>query len=758
LDPIRSEIAAEQAHVDRAYERLEELRTGTRDLALQALREDPGGSHQGRLDRETMIMSAQRRLADLEIGDAPLVFGRMDTTDDERLHIGRVGVSDRDHEQLVMDWRAPAAAAFYRATGREPLGLVRRRHLICRGHTVVSIDDEVLDGSVARERGLHLVGEAALLSALDQARTGRMGDIVATIQAEQDEIVRAPLSGVTVVQGGPGTGKTAVALHRVAYLLYTHRFPLEDHGVLVIGPSPLFLRYVERVLPSLGEQSVVMATLADLVPTTHLGPPGRPEVVRLKGEARMAQLVANALSDRQRPIPRAIDMPHGAATLRIAPGVSRRIVERAKTATGTHNERRLTVERQVLNHLWREWQKKQARDERTGRRGPRSELTPDEEKTRRRDFDETIRRQPAYREALERMWPVLSPHSLLHDLFGSVALLKSAARGVLTPEEAESLHRPRSTSVAEVRWSPDDVPLLDEAIPLLGTVTPGATPGSRSGREDTAWLADRVLDEMRHYVDFLDPGLRAALTHRISDAAEEAVYGTYEQDLPLWDRTFGHVVVDEAQELSPMAWRMLARRCPRGSMTIVGDLGQAASPHAPARWEDLEQHLPARKVPQVRQLTVNYRTPAEIMDLASHVLAATAPDLTPPRSVRSTGVAPEIRAAASGNLVHEVAATVSSLDESVRGNLAVIAPVVLVDDIGQQLGLDVDPRDLLGEAHVLLTPEAAKGLEFDAVVVVEPALIVGESPSGLRSLYVAMTRPTQRLVVVHERPLPPPLL
>ncbi len=307
-------MQAEQAVVDRAYARLEAMRDAARAVSADVIETTPGGTHQARLERDVRVLLTERRLASLQVGEAGLVFGRTDATDGERRYIGRLAISDEDNEPLVVDWRAPAAEPFYRATPGAPMGLVRRRHFILRGRTLTGLDDELLTAEPTGD-DLVLVGEGALLAALERSRSGRMADIVATIQREQDEIVRSPLPGIVVVQGGPGTGKTAVALHRAAYLLYTFRFPLERAGVLLIGPSRIFLRYIEQVLPALGEHTVNLATPADLVPTPVRGR-DVPAAARLKGDTRMAAVIAQAVVDRERGLPAAaapaLERPAGA--------------------------------------------------------------------------------------------------------------------------------------------------------------------------------------------------------------------------------------------------------------------------------------------------------------------------------------------------------------------------------------------------------------------------------------------------------------
>ncbi len=571
------ELVEEQAYIEHAYECLDRAREQA--LRLRGLTEvGRGGTHQARYERDVIEETVRNRLAHLEIGDAALVFGRIDRDTGEAFHIGRLAVADERQEPVVVDWRAPVAEPFYRATGRAPMGLSRRRHFALKGRTLVGIEDELFDGDGTAEEG-GLVGPGALIAALEQSRTGQLGDIVATIQAEQDEIIRSPLAGVLVVQGGPGTGKTVVALHRAAYLLYTYRFPLEDQGVLVVGPNRVFLRYIHRVLPSLGETGVEQVVLADLVPSVKVRATEATPVARVKGDVRMAALLANAVRDRQRPLTRDLVVPYGLSSLRLDVDTSRRIVRGATRRAHQHNAARRFVEQALFDAL---------------AASSRDQIDSGTVRERTRSTDEV-------RAALEAMWPVLTPAQLLHDLFGSAALVRLAARRTFDEREVEPLVRPRSDHVDEVAWTDADIPLLDEALELLG---PRPT---RTGAE-----ADEV-------------------------------------------RTYGHIVVDEAQDLTPMALRMLTRRSLSGSMTVVGDLAQATGAIAPDSWDDVLAHLPTRKAALVHELTIGYRIPAQSMALAARVLSIAAPGLQPPRSVREGDVGPLILRAASDQLGNEVA-------------------------------------------------------------------------------------------------------
>jgi DNA helicase IV len=697
------DFVAEQAYIDRAYEHLEMARR--RATRLRSMVEvGTGGTQQARWEREMIEGSIASRLDYLEVGDASLVFGRIDLSQaagGDTYYVGRIAVADDNQEPLVVDWRAPVAEPFYRATGRRPMGLVRRRHFATRGRRLLGIEDELfgesaglLDGSLTvRDTGGEVRGHGALIAALEEARTGKLSDIVATIQGEQDEVIRAPQPGVLVVQGGPGTGKTVVALHRAAYLLYTHRFPLEDQGVLVVGPNRLFLGYIERVLPSLGEAGVQLAVLADLLVDTigdvRVSGYDSPAVARVKGDLRMAAVLAKAVRDRERPLRRPLRVGFGRQTLSVAAKQTAEIVAEARRRFRVHNAGRRFVENRLFEAL---------------AASSRAPLNPAEVRER-------LRFTPEVREALERMWPVLTPDELLHDLFGSRPLIDLAAGEHLAEPERAALARPRESHVRDVVWTHYDVPLLDEARELLGP-----KPRRRSESQDQS------DDELR---------------------------------------TYGHIVVDEAQDLSPMELRMLARRSLNGSMTVVGDIAQGIGVWAHSDWDEILAHLPRRRPSRHAELTIGYRIPDPVMALAGKVLAEAAPGLAPPDSVRQAGDAPRVvPIEASDELFNQVVALSMEERDAVHpGNVAVIAPESAVDGMVEAFaaaGIDYGRAARHGlEAQVTLVPVGlVKGLEVDAAVVVEPAAILDEEPQGMRALYVALTRATKRLSIVHAASLP----
>lgn len=685
-----SDHDSEQAYIDFAYACLETAREKAVELH-DMVESGAGGTHQARFERDVIHESVNSRVSRLDVGDASLCFGRIDQNSDsggESYHIGRVGVFGPDNDPVLVDWRAPVAEPFFRATGRQPMGLVRRRHFATRGRQLLGLEDEYfgegLNEVTAPAGESDIKGRETLTLALEASRTGRLHDIVATIQGEQDEVIRAPMPGALVVQGGPGTGKTVVALHRAAYLLYTHRFPLEGQGVLVIGPNRVFLTYIEQVLPSLGEAGVEMAVLGDLVPDVRVRGFDSEEVARVKGDLRMHKLVAKAVRDRQRPIREDLVIGYGLQRLRLSVADSKQIIADARRRARNHNRGRKFVVESFFEAL--------AASARSG----------DDPETIQDRVGELVE----VREALEWMWPTLTPAHLLHDLFGSKALTTSAGGRMFDAEELELLHRPRSVHADEVLWTSDDVPLLDEATARLGP---------RPGRKGA--------DSMR---------------------------------------TYGHIVIDEAQDLSPMQLRMVARRSLNGSFTIVGDIAQATSAWAHDDWQGVLEHLPSKRDPRFAELTIGYRLPGPTMNLAARVLEVAAPGLKPPISVRDEGDEPRLVPVGTRGFAEAVVEEVHGELEAVgNGNVAVIAVDDAVEPLSAALAEAGVENGLVYqgalEMRVSVVPaRMVKGLEVDSAIVVDPWRLAAEGKQGMRLLYVALTRATRRLTVLHDE-LPAPL-
>ncbi|MEJ8280134.1 HelD family protein [Pseudonocardia spirodelae] len=750
------------------YEQLEDRRRDVARRLADTLREETVGTPQAISQRDAAAEMLTGRLAALRAAEHGLAFGRLDADDGEVRYVGRIGLLDEqnEYEPLLMDWRAPAARPFYTATAANPEGMRRRRHLRTRLREVVAVDDEPLNlaemTEAERDRsGSGLTSEAALLAAVSQARTGRMGDIVATIQGEQDRIIRSKPSGVLVVQGGPGTGKTAVALHRAAYLLYTHRDRLARRGVLVVGPNPTFLRYIGQVLPSLGETSVVLGTVAQLFPGLDARRTESPAAAELKGRAEMAPVVAAAVRDRQQLPRRPVELVVEQQRVVLDRDTVAQARTRARRSRKPHNEARRIFRKELLRLLAQQV----ARRVGGGESGLLDHRDVD-------DIRDELTESTEVAAELEQLWPTLSPEQLLTDLFADRRRLNSVARRIPAAERV-LLERdaPGDDVPHGLRWTPADVALLDEAAELLGDDGAAQAAAEAAALREEVEYAQGVLDVLDLEED-LDPELLRATdiidADRLAERMQVRRYdSTAERAAADREWTYGHVIVDEAQELSAMAWRMVMRRAPARSMTLVGDIAQTGDRGGAGSWDEVLSPFVARRW-RLEQLTVNYRTPAEIADVADDVLAEIDASLSPPSSVRSTGVAPWAAALPGGAVGERVLAerVAAERDAVGDGRTVVLAPAARVERVRAVLDAagvtraatpDDDPDAELEAPVVVLPVASAKGLEFDAVVVVEPQEMLDESPRGLNDLYVAITRATQRLGVLHRGELPPVL-
>jgi DNA helicase IV len=736
-------ISAEQAYIDMLYRLLDQAR----DRAGEALARTHGsggvgGTYQARVERDITAAEQGKRLAQLNAVEHGLCFGRTDgdpDADPATLYIGRIGLRDDEHEPRLIDWRAPAARPFYAATPKDPNGLIRRRHIYTRNRAVTGVDDEVFDlDQMSEPDRKTLSGEAALIASITASRTGRMHDVVATIQAEQDRVIRGALQGVLVVQGGPGTGKTVAALHRAAYLLYTHRRTLERRGVLVIGPNVTFLRYISQVLPSLGETDVVLSSIGELFPGVTAAPDDDPDAAVVKGDLRMVEVLRRAVRDRQQAPPAGLAVTADGVAMTVSRDVCLRARDRARALRKPHNVARKLFVTEMLGAL--------AAAEATALGRP---LDPEDlPYARGRLWDE-----PPVRTALDALWPFLTPQRLVAGLLASEGALRRAAPAFSDAERSAVL-RPGDPDA----WTVADVPLLDEAAQLLGADDSADKRRRRSAdreRRAEERYAREVLEitslgGQARPVDWIDA---AALADWNRDPGQQLTTAERAWADPSW--AYGHVIVDEAQELSAMAWRMVMRRIPTRSLTVVGDVAQRGNAAGARSWAQmLDPYVRGRW--REERLTVNYRTPTEIMDVAADVLAAVAPGEQPPESVREEGVPP--RAVPGLDRVTSVArGERDELGES--GRLAVIAPAGRIGELSRALPEAVpgDRAEVLDSPVALLTVGQAKGLEFDRVVLVDPAGILAQSPAGGHDLYVAITRATHRLTVVHEGDLPAPL-
>ncbi|MFI7000762.1 RNA polymerase recycling motor ATPase HelR [Nocardia sp. NPDC050175] len=704
------ELRSERTYVAGLYTRLDAERARAKGQYSAALR----GRNVSAMEREDQVRALGKSVHRLDVADNGLCFGRLDTLSGEHSYIGRIGLYDEanEFEPLLLDWRAPAARAFYVATAATPENMRRRRQFHTRGRQVVDFTDEVLGRPDDGERG-----DAALLAAVNAPRGEGMRDIVATIQAEQDEIIRLDHPGVLVIEGGPGTGKTVVALHRVAYLLYTQRERMERQGVLVVGPNPAFLNHIAHVLPSLGETNVVFTTAGELVPGLRVTAEDAPQAAKLKGSLKILDVLAAAVADRQRLPKDPVTIELADVTVRIDAETAEWAREEARTSGRPHNEAQ-AVFRDIITYVL---------TERAIARIGRDWLTRDDREAweqLREDLTEELATHDTFAATLDELWPILTPETLLAQLYSSPERLRAAGADA-------ALFRTNGAA-----WTVSDVPLLDELLDLLGPDKPADQTAERERKAEAEYAAG-VLDVMVGREDMMDDEdhLFAQDLLYAEDLAdrflERDTRELAERAAADRDWTYRHVVVDEAQELSEMDWRVLMRRCPSKSFTIVGDLAQRRSVAGATSWDMMmAPYVPGRWA--YRSLTVNYRTPAEIMTVAAALLAEFAPGVQPPESVRACGVQPWSRQVTEDELP-------TAIEEFVQAE---------ADREGTSI--------VIGPARVpgTVTASETKGLEFDAVLVVDPERILADGPRGAAELYVALTRATQRLGVLHEGPLP----
>jgi DNA helicase IV len=669
LDP-HTDVVEEQGYLDHAYRCLASMR----DRAQRAVGIAEEAAAADDVDSAAAAWHLRRRTASLDPDLPALSFGRLDELTGDTWYVGRRHVEDDVGDPVVVDWRADVSVPFYRATAADDFGLKRRRRFMMDGKQLVDLMDEVFDDPDSVHAAMHGGIPDPLLAELERARTGEMRDIVATIQAEQDVVIRAPLDACLVVQGGPGTGKTAVGLHRAAFLLYEHRRTLDEQGVLVVGPNPVFLRYIAQVLPSLGESAVRQTTIERLL-GGRVRAFDSDETARLKGDVRMAAVIDRACAAQVRPPVDDIELSTHWGRLVIPAGAVRAAVDEITARGVAHNVGRNALRTQ-LNRL--------AYQQHLERRGD-DPAPPD-------SFEADLRANRTWQAALTRMWPAVSGAALVRRLLTSRAALGAAADGLLDGGEQVRLLRKAASKLDDEQWSAADLVLVDEAEWRAN----GATP------------------------------------------------------------TYGHVVVDEAQDLSAMEFRLLARRCPSRSMTILGDLAQATAPGAQRSWDTAFATLGSPALGQLAVLEVGYRVPGPVLDVANRLLPIAAPDVVPSRSVRTAGPEPDFVA------VDDLAAGVAHAAAAAAGrwtSVGVVVPDDALDGVADALraaGVEFGDglRAVDGAKVTLVGPTNAKGLEFDAMVVGEPAAIMGDTARGARLLYIAMTRAVQELVVVHREPVP----
>lgn len=748
MSSYSAQLHEEQQAVSRAYDRLDALRAQVRARLDTVRAAGSHGSPTQRTERDSFATMYEDRLTQLRAVEDRLVFGRLDNAKGEHRYIGRLGLSDERHEPILTDWRAEAARPFYEATPSSHGDIVMRRHITLNFREVVGVEDEVLDVhsdqvGQASSAGT-LTGEGALLASLNAKRTGKMTDIVATIQAEQDRIIRADLNQAVVVQGGPGTGKTAVALHRAAYLLYTHRRALERSGVLVIGPSSTFLHYIDQVLPSLGETGVVSRTIADLIPGVIATGHDDPRAAKLKGERRMAKAIANAVAARER-------IPSELPTIRIngftCPMLRvdlEQAITDAKRTRQPHNKARESFVHSMLIVM-------------RNRYVEQLDYTP--EQAELNDVMQQLRMNDALRKTLNLAWLPMTGTWLVDQLFAKPDQLRRFAPW-LEERDIRTLTRPKGSP-----FTISDVPLLDEAMELLG-------PDPKAVARQKALDAKRAEEEQFAQDTLAQAGIGSGiitsqmLVDNINGMDAELTAQRAGADRE-W--TYGHVVVDEAQELTAMDWRMLIRRCPSRSFTIVGDVAQTSALGGTRSWRRMMDPLFGPHNWSLNELTINYRNPKEVSQLACDFASAEGLYISTVNAVR--GVADSVRrltltdeSLLADAVAHQAIDLVRAhVGADCTGRVAIIAPDALLASLRArvyaELRQTLAPKEFerlssqssWDEQVTICSTRTVKGLEYDAVMVVQPGRIEEDAPSRIvaaSDLYVAMTRPTQRLLIV----------
>src|SRR4051812_3744222 len=727
---VEQQIEAEQAFVDRVYLQLEESARNARQLAREGENRGKLEHEGGLVERDAMVYQAAKRIAQLDAAHEGLVFGRLDlqhSLDRKPRYIGRIGLRDAHRDSLLIDWRAPAAAVFYQATAADPRKVVRRRVLRSSGAKVVGVEDELLDSEALAEleaEGVELpiVGEGALMAQLSRARDRQMHSIVATIQAEQDLAIRAPSRGVVTITGGPGTGKTVVALHRAAYLLYTDRRRYETGGVLVVGPSGVFMRYIERVLPSLGETAVALRSLGEVVDGVRATRHDEPAVADVKGSARMAELMRRTSRQQVPGSPRQFRIFWRDDVIlldaqRLGQG------RRQLMGQGRRNRQMPRVASSLLDAMWR-----QVRGERGRERG-------------REAFNDEMLSNQSFVDFVVEWWPPLDAPTVLGWL-RDPDFLSRVAEGVLSQEDQRKLSKSWANQPADQTTpSVEDVPLLDELRYALGDVPTRA-------------------EESHELDDFLGGDVQELTS------AVEREYGSGGRAWTpptnsIEDDPFAHVLVDEAQDLTPMQWRMVGRRGRGASWTIVGDPAQSSWPVPAEAAEARAAALEGKELHEFH-LSTNYRNSSEIYAYAAAYARRVGLDADLPTAVRSTGVEPR-EVVGSPDLEAATRSAVTEVAGQVAGTVAVVVPAARRSDVnawlaswpelaadapGARAAIDSSVTPSGDDRIVVLTGLDTKGLEFDGIVVVRPQEIEDESATGKATLYVVLTRATQLLTTV----------
>ncbi|RKT85836.1 DNA helicase IV [Saccharopolyspora antimicrobica] len=673
----QAEIAVEQQHVDRVYSRLDELRSEAEAMRDKSYEYGREATPEALNERDVMLHHANRTLQALNAESDGLVFGRLDFAGGDAVHIGRLGIRDPQFENLLVDWRAPLAAAFYQATPEQPLDVIRRRVIRSSREQVVDLSDDLLDPERAPS-DMRVIGDGALMAALTRSRGDSMRNIVATIQKEQDDAIRAPEGGVTEITGGPGTGKTAVALHRAAYLLYRDQRRLGGPGVLVVGPSPVFMSYISRVLPSMGEHNVELRALGEVLDGISTAKIDDPRTAEIKGSSRMVKVLRRALRLPPPEAPELLQMFYRGTVLKLQADDLKRIRRTLHNKGGQPNRNRMRAADALLEALWQK--AKQAADE---------EFQPDRER-----LIAEIGDRIEFHRFLVAWWPAVYPMQVLRWL-SDPARLSQAARRLLSAEEVDLLAK----SWSEVtEWTVADIALIDELRVLAGA------PPKRRRAEGEQEQPKRAVN--------------------------------YDE--------YAHVVIDESQDLSPMQWRMVGRRGRHASWTIVGDPVQSSWPDAEEAAAARREALSAQRTHRRFTLRTNYRNSAEIFALAADAVRDLVPADDLPVAVRTTGVEPAVREMPAEQLPAAVRTAAEELVAAAEGTIGLITTMARRDEVREWLStsdFDADRVRVVGSLE-------AKGMEYDAVVVIDPDGLAAESSTGRRALYVALSRATQLLTVL----------
>ncbi|CAB0990264.1 helicase [Corynebacterium diphtheriae] len=747
IDSTFAEIEDEQAYVDKLFGKLdEEVVAANQRLNDVMLHVDPANPDaEALVRRETEYHALNEKIDRLNIAQLGLVFGRIDVTTQrtdlidnlvagtdnvDRRYIGRMGLDDRqnDYRTLLLDWRAPLARPFYLATTAHPEGVLHRRHIRTQGRSVVGVDDEVLSGvsaESAHSERADVVSETALYRAMCSARTGHMHSIVETIQREQDDIIRDPTRGVMVVEGGPGTGKTAVALHRVAYLLYTWRDQLAKTGVLIVGPNRSFLDYISRVLPELGETGVVLSTVGDLYPGIS-GTAVEDSLAReIKGSEEMVTVLRRLVQEYQQIPSEPFTIKIDGLELTVTPDIVKKARTRARRSRRPHNEARPLFAEQLTELLSHQMADLIGADP----MGGKNLLSAADIAQLHDDLLE----ESVVAEIVDEYWPQLTPQDTLTSLLESQNMISTVAYDY-DEETQEALWRQQGSP-----WAASDAALLDELAVIIGV----PDPEKERAEQEKAWREQ--IEDAQDALEILTGSANTDLddesdaeilsAHDVIDAETLArrqevrdIRSTSQQAREDLAWAYGHVIVDEAQELTPMEWRMVMRRCPSRWMTLVGDTAQTSSPAGVDSWaEALEPFVSGRYV--THHLTINYRTPAEIMEWANKVLHVFAPDAVGSTALRQSGT--PVRFENSDAHAIEIAQKLRQDDPSRL--TAIIGPDSMANN------------EIFGVSDI-------KGLEYDHVVVTNPIDIVNGSPQGWQDLYVALTRATQSLCIIGDLP------